>query len=1006
MPPPRSWSSPSRRLATGIALFALALVAFATHSRRAPTSRAPSPIASDRAATLRRTFGAHASEPFAEPLRIEAASRVATTPIASAAPESTLRLTLPARGEDELVFDLGGDTQFHVRELGTLGASETIDGALSYAHRDGRVYWSSGEGGHGYEEWLDLRAGIAFAGREVASWRVRDARLSQLDDAVIVRDAHGRPRMRVTAPRAYDASGREVRATLRVVDDRIALFVDANGARVLVDPWWEQFGVEQVGAGSAVVLADGDVLLITQNQVAYRFDEAASSIEVVTSMPWFRRDFGSQRVPSGDVLVFGGDDGLGPTAETYLYHPATDAWSTPTAMNTARTELASVSLADGDVLAVGGVMLGGSGTTVVERWSEATRTWSVVAPLSAARERHALARLADGRVLAIGGSKTVHVAATSEIYDPIANTWTPTSSVPNDCNSPLAIRPSAMEAVLVLCADASADADAALSAWLYDPSDDSWSPRAEPITATGFVGFSATEVEDGRIVVVGDPLARVAAYDPVGDEWSFATTLAGPRIEHSAVLLPDGRALFAGGVYSDQSTAVLGLEIFDGASDTVSSGGLPVAGRTAFTWTKLGDGRVLVAGGHRTTTPSYSLPAFEFVRAEVFDPTTRRWSTTEDMHRERSLHTATLLADGRVVVIGGWSRLGGVLETEIFDPVTNAWSLAASIPEAVMRHAATLLLDGRILVTGSNTSSTTTGLGGTNAWLFDPTANTWTAAAPTLLPRYASGAVRLADGRVLALGTDDRDLGLSGEIYDPATNSWTAIARSQARRWRVMSVLLDDGRVALGGSHSSSQDPPVLELFDPSTGAWRSVPLNTMQLDPVELELQPSGELLLIYGGYGWLRVFDPVSDTISIATAESAPFSASRAQGLANGEILILGDMTDYVGGRWLILHSGCAHENGGCDPLTTCVDSSRAVVCGACPEGTQSTTGRGDAPCVALEDAGVVDSGTSVPSAPGCVCAVVGRPMRARPPFGLVAFACVALLRWRRRRRSPRPA
>ncbi|WP_395845218.1 Kelch repeat-containing protein [Cystobacter fuscus] len=88
--------------------------------------------------------------------------------------------------------------------------------------------------------------------------------------------------------------------------------------------------------------------------------------------------------------------------------------------------------------------------------------------------------------------------------------------------------------------------------------------------------------------------------------------------------------------------------------------------RTEHAATLLADGRVLVVGG--------TGPSGELVTAEVYDPATHTWSATGSLAVLRRHHTATLLNDGRVLVVGGTGSSGNVALAELYDPATGTWS--------------------------------------------------------------------------------------------------------------------------------------------------------------------------------------------------------------------------------------------------------------------------------------------------------------------------------------------
>lgn len=161
--------------------------------------------------------------------------------------------------------------------------------------------------------------------------------------------------------------------------------------------------------------------------------------------------------------------------------------------------------------------------------------------------------------------------------------------------------------------------------------------------------------------------------------------------------------------------------------------------------TPLADGRVLVSGG-RELRDSGQYTFFKL--GLIFNLRTGKWKETGRMRSARSLHTLTLLHDGRVLATGGEDRKGFLKTTEILNPQSGRWRMLAPMNERRRSHTATLLFDGRVLVTGGENQRGS--LSSTEIW--DPRTRSWTLGAPMKKQRSCHTATLLPDGRVLVVG--------------------------------------------------------------------------------------------------------------------------------------------------------------------------------------------------------------------------------------------------------------
>jgi hypothetical protein len=238
---------------------------------------------------------------------------------------------------------------------------------------------------------------------------------------------------------------------------------------------------------------------------------------------------------------------------------------------------------------------------------------------------------------------------------------------------------------------------------LYDSATGRWRLGSDPRIHRN--GHTATLLKDGHVLVAGGDTAfsitTAELYTTATGQWSDTGNLSRVRLRHTATLLPDGRVLVAGG----SSPAPASAEIYNPASGEWRATGPMKAQRDLHTATLLRDGRVLVVGAYPFSSSPYPAPGFPALlpSTEVYSSTTNTWATGASMFTPRWGHTATLLPDGRVIVMGGYSSYGRLESSvEIFDPASNRWYAARPLSRQRANHTATLLGDGTILVVGGN----------------------------------------------------------------------------------------------------------------------------------------------------------------------------------------------------------------------------------------------------------------------------------------------------------------
>jgi len=218
--------------------------------------------------------------------------------------------------------------------------------------------------------------------------------------------------------------------------------------------------------------------------------------------------------------------------------------------------------------------------------------------------------------------------------------------------------------------------------------------------------------------------------------------------------------------------------------------------------------------------------------AELFDPASETWTSVAGFGSVRSDHTATLLANGKVLLAGGSDGTGATLvSTMLFDPATTTFAAGPPLSFARERHSATLLASGKVLLAGGRAFSAGSYAALVSAEIYDPVTNTLASATSMSGARFGHGAALLAvpDNRlVLAGGSSDTlaapTTSLSTvEIYDETLNTWTALtpanALQQTRREFSLNRLADGWLVAVGGVDTiDGTQRATSELFQPGAG--------------------------------------------------------------------------------------------------------------------------------------------------------------------------------------------
>jgi formylglycine-generating enzyme required for sulfatase activity len=333
------------------------------------------------------------------------------------------------------------------------------------------------------------------------------------------------------------------------------------------------------------------------------------------------------------------------------------------------------------------------------------------------------------------------------------------------------------------------------------------------------------------------------------------------------------------------------------AAETWAATGSMSTSRANHTATLLTNGKVLVVGGggYGGSGTSYNILA----KAELFNPSISSWTQTGELSTARFGHTATLLSSGKVLVVGGFinDSSTSTASAELYDPTTAAWTSAGSLTSARGLHTATLLPNGKVLVVGGYVGTDLA-----SAEIYDPATGTWTPTGSLGTARYYHSATLLPNGKVLVAGGGGTMLS-SAELYDSTSGTWAPASSMSVPHRDHTATLLPNGKVLVTGGGGTLPISRICELYDPLANSWTQTgDLINGRSGSFTAILLSTGKVLVVGGwdGYNTIsasELYDPILGIWTATGANIALRHGHAATLMLNGKILAQGGSDNTAG-------------------------------------------------------------------------------------------------------------
>lgn len=337
-------------------------------------------------------------------------------------------------------------------------------------------------------------------------------------------------------------------------------------------------------------------------------------------------------------------------------------------------------------------------------------------------------------------------------------------------------------------------------------------------------------------------------------------------------------------------SSIANLKVVEGLFST--SGSL-VKSRIAHTMTLLNNGKVLIVGGY--TSGGNLIPNNQ--TAEIYDPSTGMFTATGGLSISRYSHTATLLLNGKVLITGGYNGSNVLTTSELYDPSSGSFTLTGNLGIGRDSHTATLLPNGNVAIIGGSVHIGTSSVQGVE--IYNSTLGTFTIVGSMTTPRMNHTSSLLLNNKILIAG----GYGInsvyttlsSAELFDYVSYTFTPINSMSVPRRQHLATTLSNNKILISGGYNQSTELNTTEIFDPSSNTFSSSGNFITSKSGYTATLINNGKVLFIGGlimasETNGAELYDPTTDLFTATGPLNTGRYLHAAVLLPNGSVFVSG--------------------------------------------------------------------------------------------------------------------